>query len=67
MSSLTTETVEVWVVIKVDIAHRELEIAEYPSEVEAVQRAQEEIAYYVEQFNTFCHCKIEHRVVPIYK
>ena len=67
MSSLTTETKEVWVIIRIDLAGREWEFAEYDTEDAAIQRAREEIADYIEQFNSFCYFRIEHRIVPIYK
>ena len=67
MSSLTTETKEIWVVIRHDIIGHSREIYECQTEEEAVVAAQEAIADYINQFNSGCWCTIEHRVEPIYK
>ncbi len=68
MSSLTTETKEVWVVYRWDIrGEAGWEIVECRTEDEAVIRAQEEIARYISETGDRCWCTIEHQVVPIYK
>lgn len=67
MSSLTTETKEVWVVIRRDFLDNETELAEYDDEESAVERAHAELSWYIEQTKSFAICRIEHRIVPIYK
>ena len=68
MSSLTTETKEVWVVYRHDICNDYCwEIDECRTEEEAVILAQEEIARYISGTGERCWCTIEHQVVPIYK
>lgn len=67
MSRLTSETKEVWVVIRRDFLGRDNELAEYNDEESAVERARAELSWYIEQIKSFATCRIEHRVVPIYK
>lgn len=66
MSSLTTETREVWIPILYGIDGSEIELAECHDESLAVIRAQEAIREFIVMNNTYCYCKIEHRIVPIY-
>ncbi len=69
MSSLTTETREVWTIILYPMSGGEFEIAEYDYECEeaAFTRAQEELSEYIAKTGCHAYCKLERRVVPIYK
>lgn len=69
MSSLTAETKVVWTLILYPISGGEFEIADYDYECEdgALVRAQEEVCDYIANTGEYCYCKLERRVVPIYK
>lgn len=43
------------------------EVGDFTSEDDAIRRAKEEIADGIEKFNSYYFCKIEHRIIPIYK
>lgn len=67
MSTLTNESQEVYTVLRYDLGGGEFEVADYLYEEDAIVRAQEEIGRYIAETGTYCYCKIERRVVPIYK
>jgi hypothetical protein len=70
MSTLTSETKEVWVVLlhlPGDNAICELAEYGYDCKEDALARAHEELNEYIEKTGCDGYCTLEHRVVPIYK
>ncbi len=67
MSRLTADSQEVYTISLYGTNGYEEEIADCDEEYGAVIRAQEEVGEYIARTGEYCYCKIEHRVVPIYR